>query len=301
MIKSLTITNPKGETLKLELANPDPSGLIVQKIEGLGPPKANINTTELATLDGSLFASSRATNRNIVINLAFLFAPTIEDARQKTYKFFPIKKPIAIEIETDNRQATITGYVESNTPDIFSQAEATQISLVCPDPYFYEVGGSEKVYTKVQPNFEFPFSNESLTQNLLEFGIITEDPRAILNYIGDVDTGTLITIHALTAPGDITLYNVDTRRSFKIFDDRIKTITGASFGAGDDILISTIKGEKYVRLLRDGVETNIISAIDLSSDWFQLSNGINTFSFVTKEKEANIAVTFTYKNAFGGI
>lgn len=124
MIKSLTVTNPKGETLKLELANPDPSGLIVQKIEGLGPPKANINTTELATLDGSLFASSRATNRNIVINLAFLFAPTIEDARQKTYKFFPIKKPIAIEIETDNRQATITGYVESNTPDIFSQAEA---------------------------------------------------------------------------------------------------------------------------------------------------------------------------------
>ena len=163
------------------------------------------------------------------------------------------------------------------------------------------MGGSEKVYTKVQPNFEFPFSNESLTQNLIEFGIITEDPRAILNYIGDVDTGTLITIHALTAPGDITLYNVDTRGSFKIFDDRIKTITGASFGAGDDILISTIKGEKYVRLLRDGVETNIISAIDLSSDWFQLSNGINTFSFVTKEKEANIAVTFTYKNAFGGI
>lgn len=301
MIKSLTVTNPKGETLKLELANPDPSGLIIEKIEGLGPPKANINTTELSTMDGSLFASSRATNRNIVLTLSFLFSPTIEDARQKTYKFFPIKKSISIEIETDNRLATITGYVESNEPDIFSERESTQISLVCPDPYFYEVGGSQQVYTRVQPNFEFPFSNESLTTNLIEFGIMVDDPRAILNYIGDVDTGTLIVIHALTAPGDVTLYNVDTRGYFKIFDDRIKTITGASFGAGDDILISTIKGEKYVRLLRDGVETNIISAIDLSSDWFQLSNGINTFSFITKEKEANISITFTYKNAFGGI
>ena len=48
MIKAITVTTPKGESLKLTLANPEESGLIVKSIEGLGPSKANINTTELA-------------------------------------------------------------------------------------------------------------------------------------------------------------------------------------------------------------------------------------------------------------
>ena len=41
MIKAITVTTPKGESLKLTLANPEESGLIVKSIEGLGPSKAN--------------------------------------------------------------------------------------------------------------------------------------------------------------------------------------------------------------------------------------------------------------------
>ena len=60
MIQSVTVTNPKGESLKLVLRAPESSGLIIQEISGLGPSKANINSTELATMDGSIFASARA-------------------------------------------------------------------------------------------------------------------------------------------------------------------------------------------------------------------------------------------------
>lgn len=54
MIKSLTVTNPKGESLKLELTRPGLSGLAVKSIDGLGPPQASINTSEIATMDGEL-------------------------------------------------------------------------------------------------------------------------------------------------------------------------------------------------------------------------------------------------------
>ncbi len=47
----------------------------------------------------------------------------------------------------------------------------------------------------VQPAFEFPFENNSLTENLLEFGEIRLDTRAELNYEGDADTGVVINIH----------------------------------------------------------------------------------------------------------
>ena len=130
MIKSFTVTNPKGESLKLELTRPELSGLIVQSIEGLGPTKATINTGETATMDGSLFNSARANSRNIVITLALMFAPTIEDSRQKTYKYFPVKKRIRLDFETDRRSVYTYGYVESNEPAIFSSQETVQISEI---------------------------------------------------------------------------------------------------------------------------------------------------------------------------
>ena len=301
MIKALTATNFKGEALRMELANPDPSGLIIKQIEGLGPPKATINTSELATIDGSLFASSRCQNRNIVITLAMMFKPTIEDSRQKTYKYFPIKKPLILTLETDNRLTQITGYVESNEPNIFSSEEDTQISIICPDPFFYDLGSSEQVYTNIYPLFEFPFSNESLTENLIEFSTMIEDPRAIINYIGDIDTGIEIRIHSLDTPGDITLYNVETRESFKIFNSQVKKITGGEIGNTDDIIISTKRGNKYVKLFRKGIETNIISAVDMDADWFQLSTGVNAFTFVTQKEKAKVTINFSYRNAYGGI
>ena len=92
MIKSLTITNHLGESIELELGAPEKSGLFISQIEGLGPPKATVNTSDMATNDGSLFNSSRVGQRNIVLTLGFLFNPTIEDSRQKSYKFFPFSR-----------------------------------------------------------------------------------------------------------------------------------------------------------------------------------------------------------------
>ena len=194
MIKSITVINPKGESLELDLFHPEKSGLIVKSITGLGPPKANINSTDLATADGALYSSARASTRNIVFNLQFMFAPTIEDVRQKTYKHFPLKKEVTIRVETDNRSLETKGYVESNTPDIFSREEGAQISILCLDPFFYDPYPSVTQFATVTPNFEFPWSNESLEEDLIEFGIINLDTRSILDYHGDVDTGVLITI-----------------------------------------------------------------------------------------------------------
>lgn len=301
MIKSITVTNPKSESLTLELRNPEPAGLYVQDIEGLGPAKANINSTQLAAIDGGLFSSSRVTERNIVITLGMLESPTIEDARHRTYKFFPIKKQIKFLIETDNLIAEATGYVESHEPVIFSDQETTQISILCPDPFFYQPGYIEENTSDVQKTFEFPFSNESLTENLLEFGVISFDIRANIHYVGDVDTGVKITIHAFGEATNITLYNAITHESMAIDTSKITTLTGQAYGVSDDIIISTVRGDKYARLLRNGVYTNIISALDKNADWFQLSNGDNVFTYTAESGTSNISILFEYRNAYGGV
>lgn len=302
MIKSIKVTNPKGESLVLDLFHPEKSGLIVKSISGLGPPKANINSTDLATADGALYSSARASTRNIVFNLQFMFAPTIEDSRQLTYKYFPLKKLVKIEVETDNRSLETSGYVESNQPDIFSKEETTQISILCLNPFFYDPNPSVTQFATVTPTFEFPFSNESTTESLIEFGTINLDTRSTIDYVGDVDTGVLITIHALgSVSGSLTIYNVETQEKMVIDLAKIKTLIGKDYGSGDDIIISTVSGDKYVQVLHDGKYTNAIAAIEKLADWFQVSVGRNIFNFTVTKGIENLVMSFSYRNAYGGI
>lgn len=302
MIKSIKVTNPKGESLVLDLFHPEKSGLIVKSISGLGPPKANINSTDLATADGALYSSARASTRNIVFNLQFMFAPTIEDSRQLTYKYFPLKKLVKIEVETDNRSLETSGYVESNSPDIFSKEETTQISIICLDPFFYDPNPSTTQFATVTPTFEFPFSNESTSESLIEFGTINLDTRSTIDYIGDVDTGVLITIHALgSVSGSLTIYNVETQEKMVVDLAKIKTLIGKDYGSGDDIIISTVSGDKYVQVLHDGKYTNAIAAIEKLADWFQVSVGRNIFNFTVTKGIENLVMSFSYRNAYGGI
>ena len=111
MIRAVTVTNYLGESKRFELAFPEKSGFAVQSISGLGPSKADINTTEISTNDGSLYNSARVNSRNIVMSLKLMFTPQIEDTRQDSYKYFPIKKRVTLLIETDNRICETYGYV----------------------------------------------------------------------------------------------------------------------------------------------------------------------------------------------
>ena len=92
MIRAVTVTNYLGESKRFELAFPEKSGFAVQSISGLGPSKADINTTEISTNDGSLYNSARVNSRNIVMSLKLMFNPQIEDTRQDSYRNIPESK-----------------------------------------------------------------------------------------------------------------------------------------------------------------------------------------------------------------
>lgn len=309
MLNKIVVTNPKGEALELELSNPDKSGLTVAKVEGLGPPKANINGQEIANTDGMFYTSARAETRQIIFTLEFRSRTadsqygelTIEQCRRMCYRFFPLKKKITITVYTDEQILFTTGYVESNEPEIFSMQEYATISVICPDPFMYDTGSGSTIFSGIQPSFQFPFSNESLNTKLIEFGQIWLDTAAVLDYVGTVDTGVVITIHALGACENITLYNIDTNEQIYISTDKIRDVTGVTFGLNDDIILSTVKGDRYCRLLHNGIYYNVIGALGRDVDWFQISNGTNLFGFSAANGENNISVEFSYQNAYMGV
>lgn len=288
MIKSVKVINYLGESIKLELGAPEKSGFLIRLITGLGAGKANINSTDLSTGDGSVYNSSRVLPRNIVFSLDFLEKPTIEDTRQRSYKYFPIKKQIRLIFETENRICEITGYVESNEPNIFSKQENTQVSIICPDPYFYSTEKTVTIFSGIEPLFEFPFENNSLTDNLLEFGGIIVNQEKTVFYKGDSEVGVVIYIHAIGEATNLTIYNTLTREVLKIDTDRLEALTGSIIKAGDDIIISTIKGQKFIRLIRDGESINILNCLGRNSDWFRLVKGDNVFVFTAETGDTNL-------------
>lgn len=304
MIQSITVTNYLGDSIKLELARPEKSGFVVKSVTGLGSGKANINTTEVATNDGSLFNSSRLPSRNIVISLKYLWNDSVEDVRQLSYKYFPIKKKVTLLIETDNRSAEIDGYVEANDPDIFSKDEGSDISIVCPNPFFYSAGNkglNTTVFYGVEPLFEFPFSNESLTECLLEIGVIQNQTEKVIVYNGDAEIGVTITIHAVGEAGTITIYNTGTREIMRIDANKLETFTGSGIIAGDDIVICTVKGSKSITLQRAGKSTNILNCLDKDADWFQLAKGDNVFAYTAESGSSNLQFRIENRIIYEGV
>lgn len=305
MIKSIEIKNYLGNLIKLDLFRPEESGIFIYNIEGLGPSNATINFKELATEDGSVFNSARVSGKNIVLTLGLLPNPTIEDSRLLIYKYFPIKKPLTFTIETDNRIAEIVGYVETNEPVIFSKTEYTQISIVCENAYFYsagEYGSTTTSFSGVESEFEFPFSNESLTTNLLQFGSIYYSKEQVIPYNGDAEIGITITIHAVGEASNITIYNVGTRERMRINTDRLEEIVGRKgLIYGDDLTISTVKNDKYVRLLRQANYYNALNILERDSDWFMLSKGDNIFAFDAESGSESLEFKIENRMLYEGV
>lgn len=301
MIKSVTITNHLDESITLDLFQPELSGFIIKSIDGLGPVDADVHMTELATLDGAIDNSARLHTRNIVMSLQFIGDPLIEDTRLKSYKYFPVKRKIRFTIETDNRLCYTEGRVEKNTVKIFDKNEGCQISILCPDPYFYSVEDTHLMFYGVDPLFEFPFENNSLTEDLIEFGEIRQMTEGTILYEGDAETGIIIDVHALGAVEGFAVYNSGTRERMGINDTKLEALMGSGIIEGDVITIDTTRGHKSIQLLRNGRTTNILNALEKPLAWFRLAKGYNTFVYTASAGLEYLQFAISYKTMYEGV
>lgn len=301
MIRSVIVTNSIGENLVMGIGDPDESGLLISNIEGIGPGQADISVTELAAADGAVYNSSRLVSRNITFTILFQDNMSIEDKRHLSYQFFHLKKPLTLTFITDTRTLQIDGYVESNEPDIFNEAESTVISIICPNPYFYDLISDEILFSAIEPMFEFPFCNDSLTEKLLIFSEIRSMYENVVYYEGDADTGVVITVHFLGNASDISIFNIVRRETMTIDTTKLAAIVGSEIQAGDDLVISTISGKKSLTFWRNGKSYNVLNALTRSSDWLNIGVGRNALTFTAKTGERNIKFDIVYHPLYEGV
>jgi hypothetical protein len=310
MINKVIVTNHLGESIELELKFPEKSGFFIREdgIVGLTPPKANINLTENSNIDRATYNSAKANARNIVFSLGFLEKPTIEATRLKSYKYFPIKRRIRIVVETDARLCETYGYVESSEPSIFSSAQGSNISVLCPDAYLYSLVRQVTSFSGTVPLFQFPFSNEAVFadglwsyQPNIQFGAIEINPRKSILYEGDVPVGIMVYLTITGSPGDVEIINITGRTAMLIDDSRVYMLTGGYMQPGDEIIISTIRGSKFIYLERNGEFFNILNAIGRNVSWFQLDRGDNVFAYTAVNGIASLQFRLENQIAYEGV
>lgn len=301
MIQSVKVTNYLGNSLTMNLGGSDSSGLLIKSIDGLGPSKATINFSLNSTSDGDVFNSAYVNSRNIVLELLFKNLPTVETNRRQSYAYFQTKKEVDLVFTTDAGEFIISGHVESNEPNIFSSQSGTQISVICSDPFFYSLSNYLTIFYGIEPFFEFEFSNESLTENLLEFGIVENINQGNIYYDGDEETGIYMEI---VANGDVTglvIYSLRESISMSIDSTKLETLTGSGIKYGDVIYLSTLKENRSIYLYRDGLYVNILNCIDKDSDWFTIFKGDNQFIIDAASGLTNIQLNVYHKNKYVGI
>lgn len=277
---SAIVENAKGQQLDLNKN-------YYTEITGLTPPNASINMSKVSGVDGSQFNSAAVNNRNLVLTI-YPKHP-VEANRLKLYDYFGVGQKVKFYYKNAARNVYTEGYVETLDGTFFTNQEALQVSILCPDPYFKGAGEIIADISKLVSLFEFPFSIDAAGIPLSEFneyliGQITND--------GNVSTGLFI---ELTANGTVinpVLYDADSRESMGL---------RLTMQANDLIRITTIKGQTGVVLVRGGITTNIINTIIDGATWFQAKPGTNFYTYTVDEGLDNLSVKFIANALYSGV
>lgn len=279
----ITIENKYGEQLDFT-NNPDYTAIIES---GLTPPAATINTSTIATMDGSVFNSSFMNNRNIVMTIT----PTssIESNRINLYKYLKSKQYVKLYLKNGLRDVWIEGYVESIEGNLYEAPQKLQVSIICPDPYFKSLMGISTNFSNTVDAFKFPFAIEEAGVPISTFELFLEKN---INNPSDDETGIVIELYARDKVLEPTIYNQTTNEHFTVEYEMQE---------GDKIIINTRKGEKSIVAIRGGVETNIINKIERGSKWFNLVAGDNLFAYECVYGTANLQITFVLQPIYEGV
>ena len=291
MFFNLILKNSAGDQINMTATA---NQYMTSKIEGLSPPSSTISTSTYAGMDGSYLNNAFIEKRNVVISFQ-MRGIDIEKRRHQLYKVVKPSRYFKIYYRTANIDVYTEGYIETCEISNFDALTSGQISIICPDPYWYSTSAIYAYYSQVTGAFHFPFPESDAPFPL---GIYSTTDNIIIQNDGD-ETGFTIQIEASSsetvpkiAAVTPTIYNADTGEYLQIKGDILK---------GDVITITTKTGNKTVTLTRNGVDSNIINRLVSGSTWLSLREGKNTFHVQAVRGVKNLKVTLMHRNAYLGV
>lgn len=275
MLKNVDISNAQGGFISLQLQDTS-SGIVVKSIDGLDPVKATMVSSSFTNMDGEQYHSSRRDKRNIILTLGLdpeFTSMGVRELRQYLYSVMMPKSPVNLAFyDTDGTFTLIDGRVESMESPMFTEDPEVQVSILCFNPDF------------VDPNPVVVSGSSTTTRT-----------ETLIHYNGTVETGVLVTVKANAATSAISL---DLRSQGRALQN---AFTDTTLASGSSLLISSVPGDKYVRLrAADSSESSALQAYSPFSAWLTLWPGDNYFMFQNSVSTA-ASWSMQFINRYGGL
>ena len=109
---------------------------MTSKVEGMSPLPGTISTSSYAGMDGSYLNNAFIEKRNVVIHFE-MWGIKVEERRHQLYKVVKPSRYVKIYYSTYNIDVFAEGYVETCEVSNFEKLTSGQISILCPDIYWY--------------------------------------------------------------------------------------------------------------------------------------------------------------------
>lgn len=282
---SVIFENQNGDQLSFGMGSP----FTITEIQGLNPPDATINTSQIALIDGAKYNSGKVNMRQL--NIAFAIEYSASYNRIAVFNVLKSKQQVRMYYTGDYRSVYIDGYIQSINVDYFAMKQIVTVSILCPSPFFREAQVIVNELKNIISAFHFPFASTEAPQ--LVFGYFSNDVGVTIENQGDVETGLIIELYARSPITNPKIFNYITQEFIGL---------NYSMQTADLITIDTNKGQKTATLLRNGVETNIFNYVMPNSTWLQLDASGSTFVYeVASGVLGDLLVTFKHSNLYEGV
>lgn len=262
----------------------------LRKVEGIGQADFDVSSEKTANQDGELYKGATANKRNIVLTVSVIppDGKPHDQIREEFFAFFVPRETGTLYFYDGGIARKIEYKTESCEFEMDGPFREVTVSLICPDPAFRAVQDEQADVANVVGMIEWPLELSAE----FEVGIRYETRIANIVNPSSVSRGLTITF---TASGEVvnpSLVEINRQTSFRIL---------TTMHAEDQIVVTTGPGNKRVKLIRAGVETNINNLWEFGGTWLQVEPGENTFTFSVDSGDDALSVHLASTPQYWGV
>lgn len=254
-------------------------------IDGMTAASVELSSSTVARMDGDFINNKRTMPRSIILDLAI--ENDVENTKRYILKYVKPKQKGTLIWEQNGREIQIEGIVEQIEMPRFTNATTMQITLYCSQPYWEDIEAiAQEIGSLIPLHYFTNYEDDMLyfPEEGIPFSEYDVNRTKAFDNEGDVEVGIMIRIIALGDVVNPVIYN--SNGEFIGVD--------VSLTAGDEVVITTEKGNKTIRLNGN----NILSKIKTNSTWLQLPTGEEEFTIDSDSGEENMYFTIIYKQRY---
>lgn len=295
-VKSLKITNSSGDSITFGRHFYLDDGW---DLSGLA---AVVNYSD-SNKDGASYQSTRMDVRDFPLPFFIKYtvqnADWIEARKQEAYTVCnPKKNPHTLEFETLAGQTYLLNAELTSSPTFATEEKMNEsnefwqnglLQYTCSDPYLYKKENTVVHIASWIPNIVWPLV---IPEEGVAFAYRT--PSLIANVFNDghVDSGIVIKFRATGPVSKPSLINVNTYQELKM---------NMELETGDVVEISTERGKRYAKLIKNNVPVSVFGKIDKMSEFLAVEPGDNLFRYNAESGLDNLDVIIYVSSKYLGV